>query len=334
MRFPAIQAVQRRPTDLWTKNKDFLIFTSMSQPLDDVLRGLRAAAEPTRLRMLALLARGEFSVTDLTRILGQSQPRVSRHLKLLCESGLLERFREQHWIYYRVPVDGAGAVLVRSLLALVATDDPAVGIDRERAAEVLAERAGGTVATAGDGGRGSEDAARDLTEVIAAEFGGQPFESVLYLGHEPTTLLSSIGPRARRVLGVSDSRVEVQRARAILHGRGLSHCVLQHGDLQSVPHAGASFDAVILDRVLAGHARPPALLQDAARMLKPAGRLFAILDYDALVERDPSGNPLRAVRDWIAASGLACLRLRPVDLGGRHLLLAKVALDEGAEAAA
>ena len=90
----------------------------MSQALDQLLRGLRASADPSRLRLLALLASGEFTVTELTEVLGQSQPRVSRHLKVLSDEGLLERFREQHWVYYRLPADGAGAALARMLLDL------------------------------------------------------------------------------------------------------------------------------------------------------------------------------------------------------------------------
>ena len=78
----------------------------MGETFDELLSDLRAVGEPSRLRLLAILARGEFSVTELTKVLGQSQPRVSRHLKLLCDAGLLEKFREQHWILYRVPAEG------------------------------------------------------------------------------------------------------------------------------------------------------------------------------------------------------------------------------------
>jgi ArsR family transcriptional regulator len=175
---------------------------------------------------------------------------------------------------------------------------------------------------------------RDLTDVIAAEFGDRAFGTVLFLGHEPSALLAGIGPKARRVVGLSDSRHEVQRARALLHGRGLSHCVLQHGDLESIPLPGVSFDAVILDRVLADHARPQSLLLESVRMLEPQGRMIVIEDYDALSERVPGENPIKAVRDWIAESGLICVRLRPVDVGGRHWLMATAAAEQGAEAAA
>lgn len=305
----------------------------MRHAIESVLRGLRAAAEPTRLRMLAVLARGEFSVTELTTILGQSQPRVSRHLKLLGESGLLDRFREQHWIYYRVPVDGPGAALAHALLALVDPEDPLVALDRQRARTVLAERTTGPGEVADDpAARG--DAAWALGEVVAAELGGHAVDSVLYVGHDPSALLGGIGPRARRVVGLSDSRDQVQRARACLHGQGLSHCILQQGDLQAVPQPAASFDLVILDCALAAHARPGGVLQEAVRALGHAGRLIVIEDYDALAERGPGDNPLAALRALIAGSGLACVRLRPADLGDRHLLVAVAAFEPSVGAAA
>ncbi len=84
--------------------------------MEILLQGLRAAAEPTRLRLLALCAHGELTVTELTQILGQSQPRVSRHLKLLCEAGLLERHREGTWSYYRLADSSDGAHLARTLV--------------------------------------------------------------------------------------------------------------------------------------------------------------------------------------------------------------------------
>ena len=101
---------------------------------------LRAAAEPTRLRLLALLARAELTVGEICEILGQSQPRVSRHLKLMCDAGLLDRFREQLWVYYRAPASGEARDTVWQLLALVDEDDDVLRRDRRRMEEVIAER--------------------------------------------------------------------------------------------------------------------------------------------------------------------------------------------------
>src|SRR4051812_9891597 len=106
--------------------------------MDELLTELRACAEPTRLRLLALAARGAFCVVELTEILGQSQPRLSRHLRLLCDAGVLERVREGSNVWFGLPPD---ASLVHELLARVPEDDPVLAADRRAAARVLAERA-------------------------------------------------------------------------------------------------------------------------------------------------------------------------------------------------
>ncbi len=108
--------------------------------MERLLTALRAAAEPTRLRILALAATGAFCVTEFTEILGQSQPRLSRHLKLLCEAGLLERVREGANAWFAVPVGEPGA-LTRDLVAKLPPDDPVLEADRREAARAVAERA-------------------------------------------------------------------------------------------------------------------------------------------------------------------------------------------------
>ena len=110
------------------------------QSFEELLGQMRAVAEPSRLRLLAILARGEFAVNELTAVLGQSQPRVSRHLKVLCEAGLLERFREQHWIYYRVPPEGDGRVFTRQLLANLDSQDATLEADATRVEAIIEQR--------------------------------------------------------------------------------------------------------------------------------------------------------------------------------------------------
>src|ERR1700759_150653 len=102
--------------------------------IEQLLAGLRAAAEPTRLRLLAICAQAELTVTELTQILGQSQPRVSRHLKLLCEAGLLDRLREGSWVFYRVASRGPAAALSRHLVAACGDTDETIVLDRQRLA--------------------------------------------------------------------------------------------------------------------------------------------------------------------------------------------------------
>src|SRR5689334_18438003 len=108
--------------------------------MDRLLTALRAAAEPTRLRLLALASRGAFCVSEFTEILGQSQPRLSRHLKLLCDAGLLERVREGANAWFALPTGEEGA-LARALLAQLPTAEPILEADARQAARVLAERA-------------------------------------------------------------------------------------------------------------------------------------------------------------------------------------------------
>jgi len=302
----------------------------MSAAFDTLLPRLRAIAEPSRLRLLAVLARGAFSVSELTDIPGQSQPRGSRHLKLLDDSGLLERFREQHWIYYRVPADGDGGRLVRMLLEELDADDPVLAGDLERVRRVLAVR-GGLRAT----GQGADTGmpTDELVPLVAGELGEQGVDALLYYGRAPDEVLTSLGPRARRAVGMNASRHVVQRARAVLHSAGLNHCVLQQGELAALPQPARSFDVVLIDRVLAGAERPADALQEAARVLRQGGRVLVIDDFDALERRSPDANPLALLRAWLADAGLACDRLRPFDVSGAHLLLAAAALEPEAAAA-
>jgi ArsR family transcriptional regulator len=291
----------------------------MSEPLDSLLGRLRAIAEPSRLRLLAVLARGEFSVSELTEILAQSQPRISRHLKLLDDAGLLERFREQHWIYYRVPVETDGGRLARLLLDELDADDPELVSDGERLQRVLEARAGrGGPEPAAVGPAATDDVAR----LIAAELGGQGRDAMLYFGPAPDELLARLGAKARRAVGMHTSRSVVQRARARLHSAGLTHCGLQRGELTALPHPSHGFDLIVLDRSLAEVPRPGEALREAARVLRHSGRVLLVEDFDSLERRAAGSHPLALLRDWLADAGLACQRLHPFDVSGAHLVLA------------
>jgi DNA-binding transcriptional ArsR family regulator len=302
----------------------------MSGSFDKLLPRLRAIAEPSRLRLLAILARGEFSVSELTEILGQSQPRVSRHLKLLDDSGLLERFREQHWMYYRVPVDTEGGRLARLLLEQLDADDLVLAGDLERVQRVLATRGG---SGAGGDALAAPMTTDELAPLLAAELGERGIEALLYYGRAPDEVLAGIGSRARRVVGMNASRHLVQRARAVLHSAGLNHCVLQQGELAALPQPSRSFDVVLVDRVLATAERPGEGLREAARVLRPGGRIILVEEFEALEQRTPDTNPLALLRAWLADAGIACDRLRPLDAGGTHLLLAAATLESEAAAA-
>jgi ArsR family transcriptional regulator len=301
---------------------------------DTVMSQLRAAAEPTRLRVLATLRRGEFSVIELTEILGQSQPRVSRHLKLLCDAGLLERFREQHWVYYRVPAEGAGTEFVDELLSRIEPGVPTLAADLVRVEAILEQRSLPQPRTAIDvPGRPAVLAADELAAVLADALDAQVASALFYFGRSPAEVLPGIASRARRVVGMHPSRLEVQRARAVLHSRGLSHCVLQQGEMTALPQPSLSFDAAIVDRMLESTARPVEALREVTRLLAAGGPLLLVEDYDTLATRAGAGNPFAVLRTWVADAGLAVRRLQPLDLDGRHLVLA-VATAQSVAAAA
>jgi DNA-binding transcriptional ArsR family regulator len=280
---------------------------------------LRAVAEPTRLRLLALLARAELTVGEICEVLGQSQPRVSRHLKLLCDAGLLDRFREQLWVYYRAPAAGEAREIVRQLVAMVDEQDDVLRRDRRRMEEVIAER-----------GRRAADhlavtEAPKTSEIIDAvvleELASEPIGALLDVGTGSGHMLKLLGAKATRAVGIDISSEALRLARTKVHGAGLSHCELQRGDMYDLPFAAPLFDTVVADRVLAEAERPLAALLEIARTLKHGGRAVVVEDFD-LLSAASSANPITTLRDWFAKAGLEVSRVRPVDTELGHLLVA------------
>ena len=109
--------------------------------MEELLAGLRATAEATRIRILFILSHGEFNVSELTQILGQSQPRVSRHLKLMAEAGLVTRHKEGNWVLFRLREENRGGALSRAIVGLLPGGDPDLARDLTRLAGVRAARA-------------------------------------------------------------------------------------------------------------------------------------------------------------------------------------------------
>jgi ArsR family transcriptional regulator len=304
----------------------------MKQQLEQYVQLLRSAAEPTRLRILALLAPVELSVSDIAAVLGQSQPRVSRHLKVLCDAGLLLRSREQHWIYYRLADTGPAAEFVRSVLDALDPTDPALSLDLERGGALRARRGGESeAATSPTAARDREQASGELGTVLGTELGDSPVDTLLYSGHAPLAVVPALSGRAHHTVALFTSREDLGRARTRLEASGPGRAELRVGDPRSLPFPTSSFDAVIIDRV---DDPDLAALREAARVLRPAGRLIVIDDYDRLEDREAGANPLTASRERLARAGLNCTRLRPLDLDDARLLLAVAAPGAQREAAA
>jgi ArsR family transcriptional regulator len=252
--------------------------------MESLLSGLRAAGEPTRLRLLALCAHAELAVSELTQILGQSQPRVSRHLKLLCDAGVLDRFREGTWAFYRLSEQGEGAHLARTLVDLIPVDDPVVTRDLERLEAIKEAR----VAAAAEYFR--VNAARwkeirslyvpeaDVEKALLDVLSGDVIHDLLDIGTGTGRILEIVAPNVERAVGIDLSRDMLAVARANLERAEFKHCQVRHGDMYALALANASVDVVTIHQVLHFADDPGAVIAEAARVLRPEGRLV-IVDF-------------------------------------------------------
>jgi DNA-binding transcriptional ArsR family regulator len=282
----------------------------------DAVGQLRAAAEPTRLRILALLSKAELTVGEICDVLSQSQPRVSRHLKLLADAELIEGLREQYWVYYRVPAMSAGQQAVERLLSFVDVEDDVLVRDRQRMERVLGERVRRAAAASATDPKLSEH----IQTVLMNELGSGPIGSLLDVGTGAGHMLELLAARATRAVGVDLSSDALRLARTNIYGAGLRHCELRRGDMYDLPFEAPTFDVATVGRVLSAADNPVAALTEIARTLKDGGRVLLIDDFDAL-ERACSGNPLTTLRSWFSAAGLEYVRVHPVDTEHGHLLI-------------
>lgn len=249
---------------------------------DVLLAGLRAAGEETRLRILALLSEGELSVSDLTDILGQSQPRISRHLKLLAEAGLVRRSREGAWAFFRLDETGAGGAFAASLAAWLDPSDGVLAADRERLAAVRSARADvaqgyfASVARDWDRLRSLHVPDEAVEAAVEAAVGAGHRNAVLDLGTGTGRMLEKIAPKFGRAVGVDANHAMLAVARANLEKAGLSRVELRQGDIYALPFARGSFDLVIIHQVLHFLDDPGRAVREAAAMLSPGGQLIVV----------------------------------------------------------
>jgi ubiquinone/menaquinone biosynthesis C-methylase UbiE/DNA-binding transcriptional ArsR family regulator len=286
---------------------------------------LKAAGEETRLRLLALLAEAELTVTELTDILRQSQPRISRHLRLLAESGLVVRFREGSWAFFRLAEHGAKAELARILAAQLDPDDAVMARDRERLAQVRTARA-----TAAQGYFRAHAAAWARTRrlhaahaaveaEIQAVLADRPFRSLLDLGTGTGRMLEVLGPELERGLGIDLSLDMLALARARLDRAGLRQCSVRQGDIYDLALPRDSFDIVIVHQVLHYLDDGARAIREAARVLRPQGRLlvidFAPHEHEFLREEHAHrrlGFAEETVSQWLEQAGLDVISHRSV----------------------
>ena len=234
---------------------------------------LKALADPVRLRIVALCGVAECSVSELTQVLGLSQPRVSQHLKQLIAAGMLERFRDGHFVYHRVPTSGHDSQLRRQLIALLPQDAPEFARDIEKLRESRAEDSPSPFA--------DEDEDRLLHKALVQLTVAAPLGDLLDIGCGQGRLLKLLASRAKRVIGVDIDSDARRLARAELLVAGSPNCSLRQGDMYALPFGDDEFDTIILDDVLGAAEHPSKVIHESLRLLKPGGRVLFLSTVDA-----------------------------------------------------
>lgn len=298
--------------------------------MDQLLAGLRAAAEPTRLRLLAVLARTELTVSELTQVLGQSQPRVSRHLKLLCDAGLLNRFQEGSWVFYRLADSGPGAELARNLVARIPDDDASLDRDLQRLDAVRSTRAQAAakyfnqIAASWDHIRSFYVAESEVERAMLNAVEDRDVNDLLDIGTGTGRILQVFADRIERGLGVDLSREMLAIARADLEKRNLRHCQVRQGDVYNLPVPQGSMDVVTIHHVLHFLDDPASAVREAVRALRPKGRLlivdFAPHQFEFLrteYAHRRLGFSDQEIQGWCEAAGLEDLQIAHLRAKGK-----------------
>jgi ArsR family transcriptional regulator len=249
-----------------------------------MLDALKAAADPTRLRLLALLAGGELNVSDLTTILGQSQPRVSRHLKILAAAGLIERFRDGSWVFLSLAGGGEAEHLVRTILAGMDASAGDFSRDRSRASKLAATREAAAQAyfaahaAEWDCIRALHVAEAEVEAAILKVLGPGPFDLLVDLGTGTGRMLELLAPRYKRGLGFDINAAMLAYARSRLSAAKLDHAQIKHGNLRDLRVPDGCASVIVMHQVLHFLTDPGAAIREAARILAPDGRLL-IVDF-------------------------------------------------------
>lgn len=285
--------------------------------MEQLVRTLKAAGEPSRLRILAVLQNHELTVGELVQILGQSQPRVSRHLRVLSEAGLLRRNAEGTSAFYRLHTAGPDAALVHEILTAARRDTTELARDRERLGlihQARSERAGKyfeRVAADWDDVRNRHVPDADIEAAILQTIDGRDIDQFVDLGTGTGRILEIAGPRVGRGLGVDLSRDMLAVARDKLERSQLHNCQVRLGDIRNLDLAAGSVDAAVIHHVLHFLHDPSTVIDEAARVLRPGGVLIVVdfAPHELTVLRDEHahlrlGFSATEVSTWCRAAGL------------------------------
>jgi ArsR family transcriptional regulator len=282
--------------------------------MDSLLAIFRALADPSRVRILLLVRRMELSVGEIAAVLGQSQPRVSRHLRILADAGLVRRAKEGAWVFVRL---GEAAVSAPVLAAIDALAVDAGAADQARLTAVRAERAAAADAWFAahaadwDRERALYISESEVEAAIVGVLGQGALGTLLDVGTGTGRMIELLGPRAEAALGIDRSPEMLRLARGRIEGAGLSHAEVRHGDMYALPRPAGSVDTVVLHQVLHFADDPAAVIAESARVLAPGGQLL-VIDFmphtrEELRERQRHvrlGFADAQVLDWMRAAGL------------------------------
>jgi ArsR family transcriptional regulator len=271
----------------------------MDSSTEKLIQQLKSLGDPTRLRLVALCRQGECSVSELTRVIGQSQPRISQQLKALCDAGLLTRFRDGKRVFYREPRNKDASPTLLKLLELIPDHDPVFETDWNLLLQGRGERIGDPGMDRQDDSalRALHRAILDLT--VTAQVG-----DLLDVGCGRGAILKLLASRANRAVGVDIDANARQLARAELMLAGIPNCSLRKGDMYRLPFSDSEFNTIIIDDVLVDAKKPVRALSEARRLLRPGGRLFIL---ESVLKRT-SRDIRESLADWSKEAGL---RLSP-----------------------
>jgi ubiquinone/menaquinone biosynthesis C-methylase UbiE len=252
--------------------------------MDELLAGLKAIAETTRIRILFVLSHGELNVSELTYVLGQSQPRVSRHLKLMAEAGLLSRNKEGNWVLFRLRGEGVGGALARSLVDMLPGKDAVLSGDLARLEEVRRQREERAQAYFSANAahwsnlRSLHVDEANVEQAMLQLVGAQDIGTLVDLGTGTGRVLELFGGVVRDLHGIDASREMLAIARANLEKHGFRRAELRQSDIYALPLADGMADLVTIHQVLHFLDEPQRALLEARRILRPGGKLL-IVDF-------------------------------------------------------
>ena len=248
--------------------------------MDQLIKVFKAAGEPTRLRILAALSQYELTVTELVSLLKQSQPRVSRHLKLLLESGLVSRFQEGSWVFQRLDESSTTAIIS----SLIDRSDPQIKQDSERLVRIKAHNAKMAAdyfaanACDWDQLRTMVGSDKRIEDAMLKTICGRNFTTMIDMGTGTGRIAEIFAPFASKVTAYDSSQEMLKLARSKFEQAGLNHCQARLADITALPSATESVDLITIHQVLHYLDSPFAVIEEAKRLLTADG-LIIIVDF-------------------------------------------------------